>query len=86
MPLRGRDNPIGLPEHRAEATRCVICLSECDFRHRPHSLATGAGLGPTARVRTFNWNRVSAKRGDGVRILGNVACGTPNEQVGSLKR
>lgn len=86
MQPRRLNNPvIGLPEHCAEVTQFMICLSECDFHHRPHTLPTRAGLGLTARVHTFNWNRVSAKRGDSVKILGNVVRNTSNKQMGSLK-
>lgn len=49
MPRRRLDHPvIGLPEHCAGAAQFITCPSECDLCHHPHSLPTGAGLGPTA--------------------------------------
>lgn len=55
---------ISLGEHRAE-----ICASDCDCQHLTSSANHQDRVGVKGHlVHTFNWNRVSAKKGDGLRI------------------
>lgn len=76
---------ISPKEHCAEITQLVIRPSECDGHHLSsfanHQDRVGV-KGPS--VHTFNWNSVSAKKGDGLRISTGTS-GTSNKQMGPLR-